>query len=76
MTELDDELAATKISVLRTIRMISQGVAFAIGGACLGYFSGGKSGAITNGIYAFGIYLLANMQKTGGIVPSLDGLKK
>lgn len=76
MTELDDELTAAKLNALKTIVMLGQGIVFALAGAGIGYSNGGKAGAISSGIYAFAIYILSNMQKTGGIIPTLDGLKK
>jgi hypothetical protein len=75
-TDLAEELAAAKINALKTAMMIGQGLVFALAGAGIGYSTGGKAGAFSSGFYAFAIYILANMQRTGGVVPTLEGLKK
>ena len=76
MTELDDELTAAKVNALKTVVMIGQGLLFAVAGAGIGYSTGGRAGAFSSGFYSFAIYILANMQRTGGVVPSMDGLRK
>ncbi len=82
MTELDDQLAEEskrfKLDLLKAARAgIQAAIAFGVAAATV-YYTGAhdKASAITAGVLAALGYSAGNLQTTGGVRLTLDGLKK